>query len=220
MKRPILLGVLSGLVITLVSLILFFGEIDNQNIVTLLQFFPITVTILVIFFSVKLARDQAPDAFDFRTGLKAGIVTALVAALLHSTATFFLWQKEDPKRLFNEANKALSEEIVTIPVPKDSAAKVLFYEKAIKSGDSALAVMDYYNARINYCKAKAAQPGETHAQEKLDYMVNMAISDYLDRGTQLQRLIQTVIFQLLIGAAIAALSYYILRKGGMMGNNT
>jgi hypothetical protein len=219
MKRSILFGVASGLFISIVSLILFFGEIENENVVTMLQFIPITVTILVIFFSVKLARDHSPDTFDFRTGLKAGIVTALTAALLHSTVTFFLWQNEDPKRLSDEAHKALNEEIVKIPVPKDSTSRMQYYEKAIHKGDSSLAAMDYFNARVHYCTALAADSTETHAREKLDFMVSMAISDYLNKGTQIQRLIQTIIFQILIGAAIAALSFYILRRGGMMGNN-
>lgn len=79
MRFPLLVGIGSGLA---VGLLQFFSITrGGGQFGALLYYSPLLVYFAAIYISIKKTRDARPEAFDFKTGLKAGCITAGIAAL-------------------------------------------------------------------------------------------------------------------------------------------
>lgn len=211
MNRPVLLGIISGLIVSAISTFMFFSDLKPSFLLMMLQFIPMIASIVCIFLSVRWAKMTAPE-FTFRIALRVGVVTSIVSTLIYGTTSIFLLRNTDPERLLRNTQQYIELIQEGIVLPKDSAGKAQALVLAISKGDSAFDARDNRAAIDAYAKALQIDSLNSHVNKKLRDMVNIEKSRYLEVGNLVGDLIWKIVIYVLIGGVIAAISYFLIRQ--------
>ncbi len=214
MSKAIKVGLIAGVLVSLFSIAHQFITIEDETLLLIFRFIPISITVLSIFLSIKATRDALPGGLiDFKSALKAGIITTTINTLVYGVTTFVIFKTTDPATFKAEFQAVLAKEISAIGKESDSAKINTRFNHCIASADSSLGKQDYDGATRNYIEALALKPGDKHASEKLNYLVDLRIAEFTNTGYVLQNLLSVTVFHIIIGGVIAAISYFFLRKG-------
>lgn len=211
MNRAVFYGLISGVVVSSISVFMFFANLKPSTMLLVLQFAPMVASIICIFLSVNWTKHHAPE-FSFKTALKAGVITSAVSTILYGITSIFLLKATDPQKLISNTYQYIELLQTEIKVPPDSAGKATMLTKAIVSGDSAFDARDNRQAIDEYSKALKIDSLNTHVNSKLRDMVNIEKSRYLEIGNIIGDLIWKVVIYVLIGGVIAAISFFLIRQ--------
>ncbi|MCC7303132.1 MAG: DUF4199 domain-containing protein [Bacteroidia bacterium] len=211
MNRPLKFGLIAGGINSALSLFIYFSDLKPSTFFMVLQFIPLTVTILCIFLAVNKERNSG-NAFDFKSAIRAGVITSLAGAVVYGCTTFFLWSMRDPETLKNDMYDYIEVRKNEVKVPADSAGKAKRLERVLTAGDSAFDKQIYSLAIQNYIEAFAIDPGNERAMKKVEDMVSIQKTEYAKVGNTISGIVQNIVFQVVIGAVIAAISFFLLKQ--------
>jgi hypothetical protein len=93
LKFPVLVGIFGGII---VGFLQFLSITQGEgNFGAVLFYSPLILFFAVIYMSIKKTRDKDPGAFSFKTGLKAGGITATIMSLFLGIGVFIALTQTD-----------------------------------------------------------------------------------------------------------------------------